>query len=115
MDTNVEREIERKVKAEDFPDNYRRIVDAVGVPWALEIVKASGGITQYIPMYDSVTAAARDRLIIQEFTGGNYKDLALKYGISEVWVRTVLDKQRRKKSKEAWEKNQNSLDFGEAL
>lgn len=115
MNSKLQREIEQKVKAEDFPDNYRRIVDAIGVSQALEIIKASGGITQYIPMYDSVTAAARDRLIVQEFNGGNYQELALKYGITEVWVRNVVDKIRRKKYKEDWQKNQGALNFEEAL
>lgn len=112
MDPNLEREIEQKVKAEDFPDNFQRIVSAIGVAHALLMVKASGGINQYVPMYDSVTAAARDRLILDEFNGGNYQDLALKYGITEVWVRAVVDRNRRKKAKDSWEKNQSSLDFG---
>lgn len=106
----IEKEIEKKVRADDFPDNYKRVVESIGVSSALKLVKASGGINQYIPVYDCVTSAARDRLIREEFSG-NYQDLAIKYGISEAWVRSIIDKERRQRAKEEFQKNQVSLGF----
>ena len=35
-----------------------------------------------------------DMLIIREFDGGNYAALAIRYGISEVWVRQIVNQQR---------------------
>ena len=111
MPNNIEKEVEKRVLPADFPDSFRRIVDSIGVIAALELAKTNGGINQYIPIYDSVTQAARDRLIKEEFDGNNYRDLALKYRISEVWVRTVIDKERREQFKKEMTKNQTILDL----
>jgi Mor family transcriptional regulator len=108
---NNETEIESRVTKEDFPREYRRIVDQVGIRTALDIIKGSGGIMQYIPAYHAVTKNARDRLIKEEFTGDNYKDLAIKYGMSEVWIRDIIAAERRKKEQIFWKEKQISL-FG---
>lgn len=111
MGIELEKEIEKKVEAADFPNNFKRVVDLIGVKHALQLVKNSGGINQYIPMYDCVTTSARDRLIREEFDENNYQALALKYRVTEVWVRMIIDKERRKKAKDDLRKNQVSLGF----
>lgn len=111
MQPDIEREIEKNVRAEDFPDNFQRVVGAVGAKGALQLVKNNGGINQYIPVYDCVTSAARDRMIREEFSSGNYQELAVKYRISESWVRAIIDKDRRQKAREEFKKNQVSLGF----
>lgn len=115
MNDPLSQEIESKIQAEDFPKNFRRIVDILGIPLAVQLVKNSGGINQYIPMYDSIIFPARDRLILQEFNGANYQELALKYKVSEVWVRNIIDKERREKYRESMKKNQVELNFGNVV
>ena len=111
MDSNLEREIESRVKIDDFPENFKRIAETIGVEMALQLVKNSGGINQYIPVYDCVTSAARDRLIMEEFQHDNYQELAVKYRISEVWIRNIVDRDRRRKNREAMERNQTTLNL----
>ena len=111
MDSNLEREIESRVQIEDFPDNFKRVAETIGVEMAIQLIKNSGGINQYIPVYDCVTAAARDRLIMEEFHSDNYRELAAKYRISEVWIRNIVDRDRRRRNKEAIERNQTTLNF----
>jgi Mor family transcriptional regulator len=102
-------EIEKRVKIEDFPANFQPLAKRVGIKAAITMMKNSGGILQYIPKYDCVTAAARDRLIKEEYRDGNYQQLAIKYGLSEMWVRDIIDRDRRQKAREFMEKNQISL------
>jgi Mor family transcriptional regulator len=104
-------EIEKRVKPEDFPEHFRPLVRGMGIEAALTLTKTSGGIMQYIPKYDCVTSAARNRLIKEEYRDGNYKQLALKYGLSEIWVRDILDKERRQQAREFMERNQLTLNF----
>lgn len=102
-------EIEKRVKVEDFPLNFQRTARNIGVEQALELVKLNGGINLYVPVYDCVTAAARDRLIKEDYRDGNYKQLAIKYGLSEMWVRDIIDRDRRQKAREFMAKNQGNL------
>lgn len=108
---NMEKELDCKVEVEDFPDNYRRIAQIIGIKPALDLIKQSGGINQYIPLYDAVTKNARDRLIKEEFDGSNYQALALKYNMSEAWVRTLLEKETRRKYNEELQRQQTALAF----
>ena len=113
--SSLEREIESKIQFEDFPKNFRRVVDIIGINAALKLIKNSGGINQYIPMYDNVIFPARDRLILEEFSGTNYQELALKYKVSEVWIRAIIDKDKREKHQENMKKNQSELNFTDAV
>ncbi len=112
MDNDLEKRIDAEIKLEDFPSSFRHIVNALGVPAAIELAKASGGLTQYVPKYDQLSAPARDRLILQEFTGFNFRELAIKYNLSEIWVRQIVDKDSAAKARQEYLKNQTGLDFG---
>ena len=56
----------------------------------LKCFRAFGGTTIYIPKAESLERAARDQKIREEFDGGNYRELAAKYGLTERWVRFIL-------------------------
>ena len=111
MDKNMEKELDRRIQPEDFPKNYQHIAHTIGVELALTLVKNGGGFNQYIPLYREVSLNARNRLIKEEFDGNNYRALALKYNMSEAWVRTLVDRDNRRKQNEEMQKNQTSL-FG---
>lgn len=113
MDENMEKRIEAEIKLEDFPASFRHIVSAIGVAAAIELSKASGGLTQYVPKYDALAAPARDRIILEEFTGFNFRELAIRYNLSEIWIRQIVDKDKADKAQEEYRKNQTSLDFSE--
>ena len=49
---------------------------------------------------ESLEKTVRDELIKEEFDGSNYKELALKYGLTETWIRNiVLDKAKEIKAR----------------
>ena len=48
----------------------------------------------------SLEKAVRDEMIKEEFDGGNYRELALKFGLTETWIRNiVLDKTKEIKAR----------------
>lgn len=49
-----------------------------------------GGSYMYIPKMEVVSRTVRDSMIRQEFNGYNYKQLAQRYGLSEVWIRKIV-------------------------
>ncbi len=79
------------VKVEDLPDTYRPLVELVGLRHALRLSQAHGGTYHYIPKMDKVLNVIRDKKIRAEFTGFNHRDLARKYGLSETWIRQIVE------------------------
>jgi Mor family transcriptional regulator len=45
----------------------------------------------YLPKLDALIRKIRDEKIRNEFNGGNYRELAIKYKLTEVWVRQIVD------------------------
>lgn len=86
----------------DLPPTILTAVEILGVENFVELCYSLGGIALYIPKFERVSGAARDRLIVKEFNGGNYIELAKKYDLTEAWVRQIVAKDR-------WEKNQTTL------
>jgi len=82
----------KEVKTEDIPNIYRDIAVALGTEALLKLAFLIGGTTTYIPKIDFFIQAARDRLIIREYNNGaKPKDLAIKYDLTDVWVRKIID------------------------
>ena len=78
------------VKIENLDEDQRKMVELVGLDGFKSLVRAFGGTTIYIPKAESLERAARDQKIREEFDGGNYRELAAKYGLTERWVRFIL-------------------------
>ncbi|MDR3561883.1 MAG: Mor transcription activator family protein [Negativicutes bacterium] len=109
MDSEQDKRLDAEVRIEDFPAAFQPIVNALGIPVALDLVRVSGGVSQYIPKYDALISQARDRIILKEFTGYNYRELALRYNLTEVWVRNIVDKDKSERMRTEYEKNQTNL------
>lgn len=98
-DKEVRAKLAKEVRLEDLKDAHPatlQAINAIGVDAFVEMSHAAGGISIYVPKFESVIAAARNRLILKEFDGGNYAALAIRYGISEVWVRQIVNQQKFK-------------------
>jgi Mor family transcriptional regulator len=74
-----------------LPELYQQIVSIIGVENYLSLCKEIGGTNMYIPKFDSVIRPIRDKKIKEEFDGGNYKELAIKYNLCERWVRDIIN------------------------
>ena len=75
----------------DVPDSIKDIVDVIGMDAFKDLVKLAGGSNLYIPNESNLIKPIRNRMIRDEFKG-SYKDISVKYGISEVQVRNIINK-----------------------
>ena len=76
---------------DDLPKGEVDIVDVIGMDAFKDLVKLAGGSLLYIPNESNLVKPIRNRMIREEFRG-SYKDISLKYGISEIQVRNILNK-----------------------
>lgn len=86
-------EIIAEIDVQQLPYPYSRMAPKIGLRAAMETAQMFGGTHQYFPKLESALRSARDKLIRKEFTGTNYKELALKYGLTEMWIREIVDRE----------------------
>lgn len=75
----------------DVPDSVKDVVDVIGIDAFKDLVKLVGGSNLYIPNESNLVKPIRNRMIKDEFKG-SYKDISVKFGISEVQVRNIINK-----------------------
>ena len=75
----------------DLPDGVVDVVEVIGMDAFKDLVKLAGGSNQYIPNESNLVKPIRNRMIRDEFKG-SYKDISMKYGISEIQVRNIINK-----------------------
>ncbi|MED4377967.1 Mor transcription activator family protein [Schinkia azotoformans] len=73
-----------------LPDEYKEIVSIIGFDIFLKFCDHYGGTNVYIPKKERVTRLIRNMKIQKEFDGGNYRDLSIKYKLSESYVRKIV-------------------------
>ena len=76
----------------DVPDSVKDVVDVIGIDAFKDLVKLAGGSLLYIPNESNLVKPIRNRRIREEFKG-SYRDISVKYGISEVQVRNIINKE----------------------
>ena len=76
----------------DVPDSVKDVVDVIGIDAFKGLVKLAGGSLLYIPNESNLVKPIRNRKIRDEFKG-SYRDISMKYGISEVQVRNIINKE----------------------
>lgn len=75
----------------DLKEEQRQIAEIIGIDAYLKLTRMFGGTAIYIAKADEIVRRAeRDRKIREEFDGSNYAQLALKYGLTEVWIRNIV-------------------------
>jgi len=79
-----------QLQLEHLDGEPRRVAEAIGIEAYREIIRMYAGTLMYVPTVDAVTRKTRDSLICEEYNGHNQRALALKYGISEQWVRSIV-------------------------
>lgn len=54
------------------------------------IARSWGGLSVYIPRGILFACSVRNNAILQEFDGSNYRELAVKYGLTEIHLRNIV-------------------------
>ena len=75
----------------DVPDSVKDVVEVIGMDAFKDLVKLAGGSNLYIPNESNLVKPIRNRMIRDEFKG-SYKDISMKYGISEIEDIAVMKK-----------------------
>lgn len=81
----------KQIKIDMIPEAYREVAELIGIQNLLNLAKSFGGTMMYVPKADSLTKSIRDISIKSEFNGSNYKELALKYNLSESTIRNIMN------------------------
>ena len=81
----------RLIRETDIPEEYRDIVDTIGMEAFIQLTLLCGGQTLYIPKRESLERGARDREIRSRFNGANYRALASQFRLSERQIRKIIN------------------------
>ncbi len=99
---------------DDLREEQKQIAEVIGVDAYLELTRAFGGTSIYIAKAEEIVKRAdRDRQIREEFNGNNYSQLALKYGLTEVWIRNIVYDKAAEIKRRPLEGQMNLSDFFE--
>ncbi len=97
---------------DDLREEQKQIAEVIGVDAYLELTRAFGGTSIYIAKAEEIVKRAdRDRQIREEFNGNNYAQLALKYGLTEVWIRNIVYDKAAEIRKKPLDGQMNLSDF----
>ncbi len=78
-----------KLTIDDVPENLKSVAYAIGIDAFKSLIKCAGGTSIYLPSERCITKPVRDRVIRESFCG-DYRELAKRFGISEVRVRRIV-------------------------
>lgn len=84
-----------EVKMEDLSEDLKAIAKFIGLDTLLEFLADRGGEAIYFPKLIRVVRQARDRRIVEEFNGSNYRELAKEYGLTVASIRQIIKTHRQ--------------------
>lgn len=82
-----------KLTLEQLKDEPRELAETIGLDAFKRLVSAYGGSGHlYVPTVSKITAPVRNQRIYKEYTenGISIYKIALKYGLSEAYVRQII-------------------------
>jgi len=69
----------------------RKIAEQIGIDNLLKLSVLVGGSTFYLPQKERLLRPLRDIKIREEYNGYNTAELSRKYGVSQRWVREIVN------------------------
>lgn len=73
-------------------EQQKEIAEVIGIEAYRKLVDYYGGSRIYIEKSDTITRPDRNTEIKKKFNGGNYKQLAKEYKLSEETIRRIVNK-----------------------
>lgn len=80
----------KELEIEELPAPYQPLARILGVELTIKLAQELGGMNVYLPKTDKLLQQLRDQKIRQEFDGGNHRELARRYQLSESRIRQIL-------------------------
>lgn len=79
-----------EIKLSELPEVYQTIAELIGLENMVLLAETFDGEYVYFPKIESLRRFSRNRKIVEEFNGANYKALAQKYALTETHVRAIV-------------------------
>lgn len=79
-----------KVRLEDLNQEQQEVAELIGLDSYKKLMAEYGGMSIYIPKDDRLERMERNDKIRSEFDGYNFRELAMKYGLTEVSIRSIV-------------------------
>ena len=76
-----------QIQLDDLKGDQYEIAEIIGIENYKKMVLHFGGDSVYIQKKDTIVKEIRAQHIAREFTGYNYRELALKYNLAERTIR----------------------------
>lgn len=84
-----------ELKISDLPPQFENIATEIGIERTKLLFKEFGGTSVYFPTEKMIYKEARDREIISNYNGFNHKELAVKYNMSESYIRAIINRNKK--------------------
>lgn len=78
------------IKESDLDEDQRQLAELIGLDNYQKLIKTYGGTPIYIPKADAFIRASRNEQIKADFNGYNFRQLAFKYNLTEVQIRSIV-------------------------
>lgn len=73
-------------------EKQKEIADLIGISAYRTLVKKFGGEALYIVKAETIVQDYRNKRIKEKFNGGNYKELAKEFDLTERYVRKIVNR-----------------------
>ena len=84
------------IKKDLLPENFKEVVDLIGLEKATILIKHYGGDNMYIPKMDCFVKYTRNNNIIDDYKlGYTYKQLVMKYKLTNTSIRHIINTHSR--------------------
>lgn len=80
----------KDLTAEQLPEPYQTLAAQFSLDFALKFASMYQGTGAYFPKLDTLLVQERNKRIRAEFNGYNYKELAIRYGVTERWIYDII-------------------------
>lgn len=80
---------------EHLPWHVAQMIEAIGLDATVDVLKLLGGLNVHMPKPSSAFAWFRNKAILEQFDGSNYRELARDFGITEKHLKDLLRAARR--------------------
>jgi Mor family transcriptional regulator len=91
---NFEGDWWKEIKPGDVPKSFQELVEVVGIEATVKLAIRYGGLAVYVPKPNALFEKKRNDMIRRDVRIHGYRETAVKYGLTEVWVRQICDHQK---------------------
>lgn len=87
----MDNQLLRQLTMDDLSGENHALAETIGLEAFIKLVETYGGTGRlYIPQADMLLIPIRDKKINEEYNGGNIYELCKKWGLSESYIRKIV-------------------------